>query len=1226
MRFGGYRLIAQIGAGRDGIAYRALDPDGQTPVEIRDLTTARADADRWPKLVRRLRLSFQLEHPRALRVLEQKLDDSPPFIALEWVEGRTLANGLGAVLPLKPAEALAMTHVLAGAVASAHRIGLEHGSIGPDRVRLGDDGLPRLDFTGLDTMPPVGAPDSGLEPDRARDVYNLGLLLGWLLTGSLAPVSAIHAQEFLPGAPGLLLRAMLASDPGERPTAREVEDSLTVSLSAGDLAGPKPAPISSSNEMLTCSVPAMPLSSSAVMASGMRLGRYRLRDVLGTGGQGVVYRAEDSADGSIVAVKVLRPEWASRPEAARRFGKEARLMAKLNNPHVVNLLDYNDEGGIAYLVMEFVTGKNLSDLLTEQGPLDEPTALAIATDVARALEDAHDRGIVHRDVKPANILLPYAFDDSSTHPSSRVKLSDFGLARNIVDSESLAMTAPGAVLGTPHYMAPEQSTGRAVDPRTDVYALGATLFHMLAGRPPFQAQTREELHVMHGGTPPPPLAGLNAKLSDGVCRLVDRALAKSPDDRYPDAGALRRDLERLARGEPTGIPLHPVLPPCDPRKVMAFEFRWELESSPRQLWPHVTNTDRLDHAVGFAPVRYTYQPDPARGVRQFAEGVKAGMAEAWEEHPYEWVEPRRMGVLREYSQGPFCWLVSTVELTPRPSGGTLLVHRLRLEPRGWKSRTFSSLGVGVRFRAALGRVYERIDATLAGKLGPALTLDPFEPPPELTDAQRERLEHRLDALAALGVDATAVECLGDLLSRASAQELARLRPLALARRWGLEPEAVLTVCLNAAREGLLVLLWDILCPACRLSCEVLDTLRAIREHGHCEACQVDFSLDFARSVELMFRAHPEIREAETRLYCAGGPAHAPHVLAQVRVAPGERFELEMNLPKGAYRLRGPQLPWSNRFQVQPDATTRHFELDLAQVQSREASRVVGTGSQVLILENSGEHELLARVERETERDDALTAIQALAFASFRDLYPGEVLSPGQLVSVTSVTLLVTGLESPDAIYERLGEARAFAVIHQHFRLLDEAVRSAGGTLVKTVDEGIVAAFRNPEEAVTLGLAFQGVLLGDESTRDLRLGVVVHRGAALAATLDGRLDYFGPVVRRARQLLRYARGGELVLTAEVAGDPSAAAILLDRGFAVEALDTRSDGLFHRVTTLGSAFDRARCGSKARGSRSANRSPCETPGRPNDPGSSRPGRHGRAAPEARRGGHRRGSGEG
>ena len=1203
MNRSGYQLLNPIGTGRDGVAYRALSPDGLTPVELRDLAAARADPIRWPALSRRINLAARLDHPCAVRVIEPGTAPGPPFLVLGWAGDESLADGIGAAVPLATAEALRLTRGLAAALAAAHRIGLAHGRLSPGRVRRSADGRPRLDFTGTDIArpaaggaltrvesacrPPEAAGDPGGDPDREADVYALGAMLVWFLTGSEARAESTgRAAALLPGRPGALLRAMLAAEAADRPTAREVEDTLAGEPdTAGDDFGAPSAsasrsasgsgsdfyegplrPLGSSGEALAAHTsPGAPVRAAGASGVGLSLGRFRLLEVLGSGGQGVVYRAEDTADGTTVALKVLRPEWAGHAGASRRFRKEARLLAEVNNPYVVSLLEHNEDGGVAYLVMEFVTGRTLSSVLKAQGRLDEPTALAVAADIARALEDAHTRGIIHRDIKPSNVLLvdPPAGSDPSSPPG--VKLTDFGLARHVIDPESLAMTATGAVLGTPHYMAPEQGAGRPVDARTDIYALGATLFHMLSGRPPFVADDRDPDDPDDGKTPAAPPRALPHEPSEGVRRVLERALARAPDDRYPDAAALRKDLERLSRGEPTGIPLHPVLPACDPKRTLDFEFSWDLESAPRQLWPYVTNTDRLDHALGFPPVRYAYQPDPARGVRLFAEGTKAGMPEAWEEHPYEWVEPRRMGVLREYTRGPFQWLVSVVELTTRPEGGTTLTHRLRLEPRGWKARAFSPLGVGVRFRAALGRIYERIDATLTGKLGPPTGVDPFEPPEELSGPVRDRLDLRLDALALRGVDPAAVEWLGDLLARGSAQEVARLRPLALARRWGLEPEPVVSACLHAAREGLLVLLWDILCPACRIPCQVADTLRAIRDHGRCEACQLDFALDFANSVELIFRAHPEVRGADTGVYCAGGPAHAPHVLAQVRVAPGERFDLELTLPEGEYLLRGPQLPWSIRFQVRPAAVTRRVDVDLVRGPAPGKPWTLGPGGQVLTLGNSGGHELLVRVERETLRDDALTAARALVLAPFRDLFPGEVLSPGQLVGVASVTLLVTDLDRPGGPDDDLGDdaAGAFEVIHEHFRLLDDAIRRAGGTLVKTVDEGVIASFRGPEDAVSVGLALQTALNGRESTRGLRLRVGVHRGAAMVATLDGRLDYFGGAVRRARRLLRHSPGGGLVLTPEVASDPLVVALLGERALTPERFDAGPDGPLHRL---------------------------------------------------------------
>ncbi len=577
---------------------------------------------------------------------------------------------------------------------------------------------------------------------------------------------------------------------------------------------------------------------------------------------------------------------------------------------------------------------------------------------------------------------------------SRIKISDFGLARHVVDTESMALTAAGALLGTPHYMAPEQWTGRAIDARTDVYAMGATLYPPAGGpaavrrrdsrRPGRAALQRASPRRSRRPTRPS---------ARGSCGWWSGRWPSTPRIATSTPAAMLRDLEALLHGEPTGIPMHPILPACDPDRVLRFEFRWELDSSPRQLWPLVTNTDRLDRAIGFPAMKYTTRYEEGRGVRTFAEGRKAGMTEVGEEHPYEWVEPRRMGVMREYSQGPFVWLVSSVELLPRPGGGTTLIHRLHLEPRTWTIRIGSRWGVGGGLRKALEKVYRRIDATVQGRArrdaGATAAVDPFEEPDRLPAARRQRLERLLDRLSERGVDAAVVERLGEYLAAGPAQEVARIRPLALADRFGLDPDQVVAACLHGAREGLLELHWDLLCPVCRIPCQVTDTLRAIAEHAHCAACHLDFRLDFANSIELIFRVHPEVREADLGTYCVGGPAHSPHVPAQVRVAPGERIELELELTEGLYRLRGPQLPWTVDIPVRGSTGPRRWELDLAPGRTPVGPAGLRAGGQVLVLANGHDRELVVRVERTASRVDALTAARAASLALFRELFPDE---------------------------------------------------------------------------------------------------------------------------------------------------------------------------------------------------------------------------------------------
>jgi class 3 adenylate cyclase len=384
----------------------------------------------------------------------------------------------------------------------------------------------------------------------------------------------------------------------------------------------------------------------------------------------------------------------------------------------------------------------------------------------------------------------------------------------------------------------------------------------------------------------------------------------------------------------------------------------------------------------------------------------------------------------------------------------------------------------------------------------------------------------------------------------------------------LDEDQVVTACLHGAHEGLLLLLWDILCPICRIASDIQETLRAVHSHGRCPACNLDFELDFANSVELIFRAHPEIRDTEQKTYCVGGPAHSPHVVVQVRVAAGERLEVNMTLTEGAYRLRGPQLPYTLDFRVQPNGPVSRWDLNLTGGVPAEWPRALRTGSQTLVVTNDSSQELVVRVERTASRDDALSAARAASLALFRELFPSEVLSPGQLVRVATVTLLVTALDQAGHLYQDLGDAKAFALFREHFLRLDECIRREGGALVKTVGEGVLAAFNESAAAVRAGLALQAMPLAD-GTRNLHVCVGIHRGAAMAATLNGQLDYFGTTVSQVHQLPQLARGGEVILTQAVATDPEVAELLRARGLQGEPvpldLPGQLGGLLLRSTT-------------------------------------------------------------
>ncbi|HET8683538.1 MAG TPA: protein kinase [Micromonosporaceae bacterium] len=277
--------------------------------------------------------------------------------------------------------------------------------------------------------------------------------------------------------------------------------------------------------------------------------RYRLDERLADGGMGDVWRATDQVLGRVVAVKLLRPALLAEPGFAARFRAEAQMMAALRHPGVVEVYDYGDStdqpDGVAYLVMAYVDGQPLASRIAEAGRLGAGETLSVVTQAARALHAAHAAGIVHRDVKPANLLV---------EADGRVVLVDFGVARS---SGATSHTGHNEVVGTALYMAPEQVTKQELSPATDVYALGAVAYHCLAGRPPFTGDNPVQVALRHLDAEPPPLP---PDVPEPVQALVRQAMAKDPADRFPDAAAFAAAVEAtgLARataaaGPPTAV-------------------------------------------------------------------------------------------------------------------------------------------------------------------------------------------------------------------------------------------------------------------------------------------------------------------------------------------------------------------------------------------------------------------------------------------------------------------------------------------------------------------------------------------------------------------------------------------------------------------------------------------------------------------------------------------------
>ena len=523
MPTGRYCLVVPSVAGPAGPVFRCTDAAG-VGWDVRHLDWVRHDPTAWAALTRRLDLVARLDHPAAFRPASIDLGRAAPHLVFPASEP--------AAVPLAPDRAAAVAADLASLLAAAHLLGLSLGRCGMHALRATAGGEYALDLTG--TAGGGTEPDAWADADPADDVARLGEMLG--------VVAAIPAGTADRGWRAML-GAMGAADPAARPSADAVAHWFRRrdpgrTFASGTIAK-------------TVATPCVPLNLPPLLPrAGDLLGRFRLIEKVGEGAVGVVFRAVDEADGRPVAVKVLREGAAAAPAVRRRFLKEARLLAALDSPFVTRFVAADADAAKCYIVLEFVAGPSVGEVLRSGRRLDEPTALGYAADAARGLAAAHALGIVHRDIKPDNLLIAPA----DAGGPQRVKVTDFGLARpgaNRVDGvdqgrgdgRHAAIHGPGAVRrrGGRH-------AGRRVRPGGDAVPHVGRPAAVPGGRPAGPDPGRRR-HA------PPALDRINPAVSAAAAGLVARCLSKDPRHRPADAGAFLREVERLLGGcRPTWRP------------------------------------------------------------------------------------------------------------------------------------------------------------------------------------------------------------------------------------------------------------------------------------------------------------------------------------------------------------------------------------------------------------------------------------------------------------------------------------------------------------------------------------------------------------------------------------------------------------------------------------------------------------------------------------------------
>ena len=332
-------------------------------------------------------------------------------------------------------------------------------------------------------------------------------------------------------------------------------------------------------------------------------GRYRLVELLGQGGMATIYRAQDVQLGREVAVKVLRPEYGRDPDFVARFRQEAQSAASLSHPGIVAVYDFGTDEGGPYLVMELVDGEDLATLLRRNGPLPPRQAARLVAEVARALDAAHARGIVHRDVKPGNIMVTR---------EGRVKVADFGIARAWADAR---LTLPGTTLGSVHYFSPEQALGEPATAASDVYSLGIVLYELLSGRRPWEGDSAASIAMARVSAAPPLVSDVRPNVPPALEAIDRKALAPDPGARFASAGALADALEGFLGGVPAAAPAaRPAVPAAAPTAAARRDAGYPAGAAAAPSAPGVAAGAAASRAAvprpPYSPDAYAGAPEP----------------------------------------------------------------------------------------------------------------------------------------------------------------------------------------------------------------------------------------------------------------------------------------------------------------------------------------------------------------------------------------------------------------------------------------------------------------------------------------------------------------------------------------------------------------------------------------------------------------------------------------
>ena len=569
-----------------------------------------------------------------------------------------------------------------------------------------------------------------------------------------------------------------------------------------------------------------------------------------------------------------------------------------------------------------------------------------------------------------------------------------------------------------------------------------------------------------------------------------------------------------------------------PKRVV-HEFSVPFAHGSAALWSLISDTQRINETIG-NPKYEAYEVTRDDGaVDVFGRLQFAGYKIEWLEVPVNWIENRWFEQIRRFLNGPLVELSARLEIFEIGDTSRCDVQ-LSAVPRHFPGGFIAQRGLS-RFEKGLRGLLETASEKL--DTNKPVRYEAKFKAPAVAKARAAQLVNRIETTPYGHGLARRV---ADHILTAQEIDLWSMRPLALARDWDEDPREMVEVFLQAVREGLLESRWDLLCPRCRVSKEQSLKMQDLPAGVHCPSCNIDYEADFASNVELAFSPGPAVRPVEFGFFCRSGPAVTPHIKGQITLEPGQDDRVSADFLPGDYRLR--TLEAGAQTELTYDGRD---DLPGVCVTDTEVRPMVASDPGILILRNASSRRRTVIVEDRSWRRDVLTAERVTTLQAFRDLFSDQVLRAGDEVTISTITFMFTDLTGSTSMFAQIGDAPAYQIVREHFGLLGAIVREHDGTIVKTIGDGLHAAFNAPDDALRAGIAIQSAMADwSRELKGVEVGVRVglHTGSSISVNLNERLDYYGNTVNMAARLEGQGESGDITVSKAIFDDVAVKPIL------------------------------------------------------------------------------------